>query len=140
MCRYLISTIVFGLCIQIPNVKYVLHWRPSETTLDYWQEVGRCARNIHLVPDGKAVLYTPRNSFRRLDPLFKNTIGDGCITAAILSSIKVGPISEEDIEACCGGEDCCSTCSNLKPETVHNTNSDPEDSNDSSSTDEWNNV
>ena len=56
-CRCLLSTIAFGLYIQISNVNYVIHWKPSQTTLDYWQEVGRCARDMD--SNGKAILSTP---------------------------------------------------------------------------------
>ena len=57
--RVVIATIAFGMGVNCPNISYVVHWGPSETSEDYVQEIGRAGR------DGKpacAILfYTPRD-------------------------------------------------------------------------------
>ena len=44
-CRCLLGAIAFGLGIQIPNIKHIIHWKPYQTAMDYWQELGHCARD-----------------------------------------------------------------------------------------------
>ena len=55
--RILISTVAFGMGINIPDIHYVIHWGLSQSVSHYWQEVGRCARKI---PSGKAILFPVR--------------------------------------------------------------------------------
>ena len=43
--RCVVSTIAFDLGVDVPDVKYIFHWGPSKSPLQYWQEVGRCSRN-----------------------------------------------------------------------------------------------
>ncbi|XP_041357457.1 DEAD-box ATP-dependent RNA helicase 53, mitochondrial-like [Gigantopelta aegis] len=43
--KVLISTVVFGMGVDIRNVDIVVHWGLPSTSLNYWQEIGRCARD-----------------------------------------------------------------------------------------------
>jgi superfamily II DNA helicase RecQ len=43
--RILVTTIACGMGIQIPDVLAVVLWELSNSTLQYWQEVGRCGRD-----------------------------------------------------------------------------------------------
>jgi len=43
--RCLISTVAFGMGVQIGNVEEVIHWGVAKDLLSYWQEAGRCARD-----------------------------------------------------------------------------------------------
>ena len=43
--RIVITTVAFGMRIQIPDIDLVIHWGPSDIILMYWQEVGRRARD-----------------------------------------------------------------------------------------------
>ena len=60
--RCLLSTVGFGLGMQVPNVSFVIHWGPPPTVLDYLQETGRCGRDGSYA---KAVLYKPPNTVRK---------------------------------------------------------------------------
>jgi len=108
--RCLVCTIAFGLGVEVSDLPYVIHWGPSKSLLDYWQEVGRAARDIEL---GTAILYKPAYSIRHTDSKFKELIGSMskiCIRKQILREMKVDGMKEDDIEKCCGGEKCCSAC------------------------------
>ena len=41
----LICTGAFGMGVNIPNVDMVIHWGLPSSSLQLWQEVGRCARD-----------------------------------------------------------------------------------------------
>ena len=43
--RCVVATIAFGMGIDVADVKYIFHWGPSPSMLEYWQQVGRCSRN-----------------------------------------------------------------------------------------------
>ena len=38
--RCVVATIAFGLGVDVPDIKYIFHWGPSKSPLQYWQEVG----------------------------------------------------------------------------------------------------
>ena len=60
--RVLIATIAFGLGVNIPDIRTVIHWGVSRSPLSYWQEVGRCSRDGE---KGLACLY-PIHMTKRL--------------------------------------------------------------------------
>ena len=43
--RFVICTVVFGLGVNISDIRIVMHWGVSESVLQYWQEVGRAGRD-----------------------------------------------------------------------------------------------
>ena len=43
--RVFVSTIGFGLGVDIPHIYRVVHWGASNNSLQYWQEIGRAGHN-----------------------------------------------------------------------------------------------
>ena len=43
--RILFCTIAFGMGVDIPDIRRVVHWGCSKSVMSYWQEVGRCGRD-----------------------------------------------------------------------------------------------
>lgn len=43
--RLVICTVAFGMGVNIPDIRIVLHWGVCDTVLEYWQEVGRAGRD-----------------------------------------------------------------------------------------------
>ena len=41
----LISTSAFGMGINIPNIRHVIHWSPALSIEDYYQQIGRAGRD-----------------------------------------------------------------------------------------------
>ena len=51
--RCLVGTIAFGMGVQIPDVRLVVHFGAASDIMTYHQEIGRCARDDK---DGMAVM------------------------------------------------------------------------------------
>ncbi|XP_078311557.1 putative ATP-dependent DNA helicase RecS [Crassostrea virginica] len=60
--KLLISTVAFGMGVNIPDVDLVLHWGIPPSSLSYWQEIGRCARDGR---DGYAICYAFKRSISK---------------------------------------------------------------------------
>ena len=45
VCRVLFSTIAFGMGVDIPNIRTIIHYGPSSDVDDYVQEAGRAGRD-----------------------------------------------------------------------------------------------
>ena len=43
--RVLVSTIAFGMGVEVPDIRQIIHWGKSKSALCYWQEVGRAGRD-----------------------------------------------------------------------------------------------
>ena len=59
--RIVIGTIAFGMGLDCPNVRQVIHWGPSSNMESYVQEVGRCGRDGYV---SQAVLYHAPADYR----------------------------------------------------------------------------
>ena len=59
--RIVIGTIAFGMGLDCPNVRQIVHWGPSSCMELYVQEVGRCGRDDYV---SRAVLYHGSADYR----------------------------------------------------------------------------
>ena len=85
--RIVITTVAFGMGIQIPDIDLVIHWGPSDNSLMYWHEVGRCARDVYLVT---------------------------CLRKVILKTLQIEGIPDSEIDSVCGGgNQCCTYCNDF---------------------------
>ena len=119
--RCLVSTIAFGLGVQIPNVRYILHWGPPSSLMGYVQEVGRCSRDGQ---PGKAVLYVPPHTRNRRfidEDMIKYIDGreTSCLRYSILMYLRLEEHDEEDIRSrCFDSSRCCSYCDSRDTESA----------------------
>lgn len=109
--RCLVSTIAFGMGIDVPNLTYVLHWGAPASVFEYWQEVGRSGRDNK---PAHAILYSPPKSLStkicnaEIIALVNDTTT--CIRHRALNALQVHGIADDDINACCKGPRCCKAC------------------------------
>ena len=112
--RCIISTVAFGLGIQIPDIKVVVHWGLPKTSLTYWQEIGRAGRDG---ADSLAVCYAYSRSMMRsqTDEGFikaaRDILHEGyCIRIKILNTLEIknGPAARQVNKTCAG--DCTTVC------------------------------
>ena len=102
--RCLVATVALGMGVDFPNVEYIVHWGPSASAMDYWQQGGRCAR---CQSPGTAYMYMPRGALnsRYVDKEMLDIVSASdtqCIRSSILNSLKINGVSDEDIEKYCG--------------------------------------
>ncbi|KAJ8304519.1 hypothetical protein KUTeg_018102 [Tegillarca granosa] len=117
--RVLISTVAFGMDVNVPDVEIIVHWGLPPTALSYWQETGRCGR------DGRpsyAICYAYKRSVTKCeDDLLKETSENNeCTRYCILKSLKKNVLEEilkkkecdkKCAELCrCDFCMCCSKC------------------------------
>lgn len=131
--RCIVSTIAFGMGVDIPDVRYVVHWGTPKTSLNYWQEVGRCSRdgqkgNAHLYAIGGIMV--PRQTDKDMLDLCKEVANGACIRCGVLSCLILpdmdiaaldalkarAPRTEQCAEDCsCELCTCCSNCRKREP-------------------------
>ena len=117
--RLVICTVAFGLGVNIPNVRNVIHWGASDSVLQYWQEVGRAGRD-----GSKSVThyYATKTSILSVQDDMKKIctgISNGnivCFREAILECMIGYCKKNRDIcsmkcsDCCCSYCSCCSVC------------------------------
>ncbi|KAL3870211.1 hypothetical protein ACJMK2_038290 [Sinanodonta woodiana] len=122
----LISTVAFGMGINIPNIDIVVHWGLPSSCISYWQEVGRCARDGR---KGYAVCYAFKRSQSSCkdDTLKELALLSKCLRCSVLSnflldgmdnqSLKMLEMTGEcscvcDVVCSCDKCKCCIVCQN----------------------------
>lgn len=126
--RLLICTVAFGLGVNIPDIRYVIHWGACDSLLQYWQEVGRAGR------DGQpsvACYYAVRTSLIHVEDDMQTLCGNikngsaRCFRHGILSHMignyeKVSHKCSGSCDKCnCSFCKCCNICQ-LQCECVKN--------------------
>ena len=115
MIRCLISTVAFGMRIDIPDIRIACHWGESECVAQFWQEVGRTGRDgepadAHLY-HRQQKLSLCKQDMRDLIVAVKN---DSCIRETILATLHIEGMtifqqgSQNDKCKCCCN--CSRTC------------------------------
>ena len=110
--RCVIATVAFGLGVQIPDVRHVVHWGPAADILSYWQEVGRCARDDAA---GRAIMYLHPGSVNKafidckMIEMLDKIKGGACIRKCVFQYLYVTGM-RTDYATFCGHPDCCSEC------------------------------
>ena len=128
--KVLISTVAFGMGVNIRDVDMVVHWGVPPSSLSYWQEIGRCARDGR---EGYAICYAYKRSVTNckeesLKSLMTKGV-TGCIRENILERFQLKGIKDSAMlhlskyrnkshehctEICtCGRCQCCTACASL---------------------------
>ena len=113
--RLLICTIAFGMGVNIPDIRYVYHWGPPGSILDYWQQVGRCGRDDK---PSEAYMFTPTRSVNKKfveQDMIDIVKSQECICAKDLNHLKLDDVKSESVADACGKDQCCSACQGKLP-------------------------
>ncbi len=115
--KILIATVAFGMGVNIPDVRQIIHWGLPDTTLLYWQELGRAGR------DGEqaiSICYAFKRSITTCkEACLKELCKSGsCVRHAVLGQFSVNNVGQDYLDqlskrvACpgCDGPCKCSLC------------------------------
>ena len=114
--RVVISTVAFGMGIDIPDIRTVIHWGVPQGFCEYWQQVGRACRDGQ---KGRSIVHTAPITRRLttsddMKDVFKNEI-TRCIRYDVLTRLwlpEMGEISQARHQCTSQCIDCiCSACS-----------------------------
>jgi superfamily II DNA helicase RecQ len=112
--RLLFSTIAFGMGVQIDDVDIVVHWGLEQSALQYWQEVGRCARDGR---PGLAVTYAYSQSITTCEDKVMKAVADcaSCVRALLLDIFAINADVTAELDALKDKVGCDNEC----PTTCH---------------------
>lgn len=106
--RCLVSTVAFGMGIDIPDIRLIIHWGESGSVAQYWQEVGRAGRDGE---PAEAHLYHHQRQVNNSEDSTKKMVADItsgiCFRQAVLSQLSV---SETPLSLPLTSLPCCSNC------------------------------
>lgn len=115
--RCLISSVGFGMGVDICDVERIIHWGVSKNVVFYWQEVGRAGRDGRLC---EAVMFATPVSLSdgktdaSMRTLCQSVQKGSCIRQAVLGSLLCNDSPSNDslsVECDCMDKMCsCSSC------------------------------
>lgn len=82
--RVIVATNAFGMGIDKPNVRQVIHFHLPENLESYYQEVGRCGRDGHA---SEATILYNKSDIKRLKQQFIDVIPDLATTIEIFKKL-----------------------------------------------------
>ena len=104
--RVVIATSTIGCGINVKSLKYVCHFGPAHSLVDYCQQIGRAGRNNE--PDCHAILYSYSNSTKGVNSKMKEyaDLDGGCLRKKLFS-----PFSDTNhVPPLAVGHNCCTFC------------------------------
>ena len=102
--RLVLATTAFGMGIDCPDIRHIIHWGLPTTLEEYVQETGRCGRDGH---SSRATSYQGKGG-RYANTKVKNYVENMTTCRCRLLFQEFLLYSEEDIKV--EGSDCCDIC------------------------------
>ena len=105
--RVVVSTVAFGIGVEIPDIRQVVHWGRLSSLMTYWQEVGRAGRDGAAA---RAVWYCTVNSAAD-DKVLKAMFGDtACHRLTLLNGFVVPEMNVSRLQELAARQTCSQQC------------------------------
>lgn len=100
----IVATIAFGMGIDKPDIRRVIHWGPPKTVEEYYQQMGRASRDGLF---GECIMYCDLSDFAKYKSGFYTKGLKGDALKSILESMDA-------LQEYCMSDDCCRRASLMK--------------------------
>ncbi|XP_066928226.1 uncharacterized protein [Clytia hemisphaerica] len=109
--RVVFATSSLGCGIDCKNLSYVFHFGPSNSTIEYCQQIGRAGRDTQNICH--AVLYTYSQSLRNVAQEIKDYVSNA--STSCLRKELFSPFNENNkvVPSIVPGHNCCSYCAKI---------------------------
>lgn len=100
----IVATVAFGMGIDKPDIRRVVHWGPPKTVEEYYQQMGRASRDGLF---GECIMYCDLHDFAKFKSGFYTKDLKGYALKATLKSMDA-------LRDFCMSDDCCRRASLMK--------------------------
>ena len=105
--RVIVSTVAFGVGIEIPDIRQVVHWGRLSSLMTYWQEVGRAGRDG---ASARAVWYATSAAAGN-DAVLKRLYSDtACLRLSILNGFVIADMDVSRLQQLESRQPCRQQC------------------------------
>ena len=113
--RIVIATLAFGMGVDCPDIRQIIHFGPTSLVEDYVQETGRAGRNGF--PSKAVLINKPNKHVGKEMKACENTTH--CRRQLLLKNF-ICYVEQNIVPLCCCCDICAATCVNVRNVTMFN--------------------
>jgi ATP-dependent DNA helicase RecQ len=105
--RLIVSTIAFGMGVEVKDIRQIIHWGRSKSVLSHWQEIGRAGRD----GEPSIAMWYPQSCKGHDCEIFSDLKNkSGCVRKTILSALVLPGMVTTVLDCIENRESCTHNC------------------------------